>query len=570
MNPTFIDPAVLAAADPATLESLLTEADWSSFVPERDLPVLRDRLTTLEQDYGVTPAHRLATDGVRARGTTLSHPAVHVSEITAVGLSPSGSHLATAEWGAGRRGIVQIWEVATGRCVNALPWVDGGVGMWGTARAVQWSADGLHLGMAFRTNAVGVWDPFGWSSERHAFEESEPRAEAQVTDGADSPPPWALHPDGRSAYVASGAGGPGVQGCIPPLDSGVLYWRHDEAEPEPEWVLAKGPLPPEIQEAVGEELEIDRSPTWSADGTRLCLTNRSEVAVVDVATGDPLWIARIDWLAAWSPDQRYVAHLDDGLLQFRDATDGRLISEPVPAVGSRFDMSLRSGLRGSAARFAAVRCTRAADPGVEIFDDGQLTYRVAVTPAKTPSVSDFATWAWAPSGDRGAVLTESGDIEIWSLGDGEPQRLRSLAAPTGTQGVLWGAGDVVVATGKETLRFWRADTGKTLGDYEFRREADAELPIHGDFVYDHFDGSIVALDRETWCLPVEPDMAIAPPERRADVEAHLAWIVDRRFAWPLRWGRFDVWPDAQTALAKARTLSPDVGVLRTAVRELTG
>lgn len=175
-----------------------------------------------------------------------------------------------------------------------------------------------------------------------------------------------------------------------------------------------------------------------------------------------------------------------------------------------------------------------------------------------------------PSGDRGAVLTAAGDIEVWSLGVGEPRRLRTPAAPAGTGGVLWGADDIVVAVGRTVLRFLRAPTGETVGDYTFLREAGTEPPLHGDHVHGDFDGRILALDEYTWCLPVEPDMAIAQPERRADVEAHLAWIVDRRFAWPLHWGRFDIWPDARTAVANLRTTSPGAGKLRRAVRESAG
>lgn len=557
----FADPAALAAADPAELENLLMDADWTSFVPARDLPPLRARLTALERDHGVIPAHGIATKGVRTRGTMLSRPYGHRSKITALALSPSGSHLATGDWGEGESGTAQVWEVATGRCVNVLDDIDGGVGWDGYARTVQWSADGLHLGMAFRTNAVGVWDPFG--------ESCEPRAEAQVTNGNSRPPSWALHPDGRSAYVSTATKGRrGVQGCIPPLEHGVLFWLAEYAEVPHEHVLAKGPFPTQIREACGEDkLCIDQSPVWSPDGTRLYVANRFEAFVVDVPTGAPLWHTKVTWLAEWSPDGRYLAHVHDRLLHFRDATTGRPTGEPLPTAGSRWDLSLHWGMRGSTARLAAVQSEEAADPGVDLFDDGRLSHRLAVTPAKTSHGEDFAVWAWAPSGDRGAVLTAAGDIEVWSLDDGEPRRLRTLAAPAGTQGVLWGADDIIVAVGETVLRFLRADTGATIGDYTFLREADAELPLHEEVVYDHFDGRILALDEHTWCLPVEPDMAIAQPERRPDVEAHLAWIVDRRFAWPLRWGRFDIWPDAATAVANSRATSPDAWALRQAVSE---
>jgi len=556
----FVDPAALASAGPAELEDLLTDADWTSFVPARDLLPLRERLTALERNHGVTPAHRLATNRICVRGTTLSRPDGHRSEIIALALSPSGSHLATGDWGEGESGTVQVWEVATGRCVNVLRWIDGGVGWDDYARTVQWSADGLHLGMAFRTNAVGVWDPFS--------ESWEPRAEAQVTNGASRPPAWALHPDGHSAFVSTGTGKrQGVQGCVPPLRHGVLHWLAEGVELPHEHILAKGPLPAEIQEACEEELWIDQSPVWSSDGNLLYVANRLEAFVVDVQTGDPLWLTKVTWLAEWSPDGRYLAHVHDRLLHFRDATTGRPTCEPLPTAGDRWDLSLHWGMSGSTARLASVLSgERAGDAGVEIFDDGRFSHRLPVTPAKKSEGGDFATWVWAPGGERGAVLTAAGDIEVWSLGDGEPRRLRILSAPAGAKGVLWGADDVIVAVGETVLRFLRAGTGETVGDYTFLRKADAELPFHAEYVYDHFDGRILALDEHTWCLPVEPNTAIAPPERRTDVEAHLAWIVDRRFAWPLHWGRFHIWPDAETTAANLPTTSPDVWALRQAAR----
>lgn len=109
-----MDLAALAVAGPDELETLLANADRTSFTPARDPVPLRGRLVELEREHGVTPAHRLATERIRAHGTS--------------------------------------------------------------------------LGLAFRTNAVG--------------ESTEPRAEAQVTNGVFRPPAWALHPDGRSACVS--------------------------------------------------------------------------------------------------------------------------------------------------------------------------------------------------------------------------------------------------------------------------------------------------------------------------------------------------------------------------------
>lgn len=114
-----------------------------------------------------------------------------------------------------------------------------------------------------------------------------------------------------------------------PLEHGALFWLAEHAEMPHEHILAKGPVPASVQDC-GEELGVDRSPVWSPDGSRLYVANRSEAFVVDVATGVPLWCTgnRVDWLAEWSPDGRYLAHLHQRLLHFRDAATGRPAARP--------------------------------------------------------------------------------------------------------------------------------------------------------------------------------------------------------------------------------------------------
>lgn len=63
---SFVDHASLAsAADPDSLLGVLGEADWSAFVPERDLLPLRNRLQEWERTHGVTEVHRFATERIR-------------------------------------------------------------------------------------------------------------------------------------------------------------------------------------------------------------------------------------------------------------------------------------------------------------------------------------------------------------------------------------------------------------------------------------------------------------------------------------------------------------------------
>jgi hypothetical protein len=91
----------------------LRNADWSAFDASRDLLPLRTALAGLEQRYGVTDAHRFATEQIRSAGpdgAVLRHPDGHLVEIDALALSPctrylAGSHVRSTPtaWGCGTR-----------------------------------------------------------------------------------------------------------------------------------------------------------------------------------------------------------------------------------------------------------------------------------------------------------------------------------------------------------------------------------------------------------------------------------------------------------------------------------
>ncbi|MBA0053934.1 hypothetical protein E0L36_24705 [Streptomyces sp. AJS327] len=551
----FVDHAELRDAEPDRLVELLDEADWARFLPERDLLPLRERLSELEAAHGVTPAHRVATDGVRSYGTLLSRPYGHRSTLVALALSPDGHHLATGSWyhedQYGENGVLQVWELATGRCVNTLDFVEGGLGWYGHRRTMQWSADGRTLGMVVNTNEVSTWDPFGASIE--------PWSAADVTPGVPRPPSWALHPDGRRAYIAAGkAKREGVNGALVPLDRGRLHWPAERAPKQhPFWLDAK--LPTSRDGRHPRSLWVE-NPQWSADGQRLYSRGRRDAFVVDLERGEVRWHAPVGDVSAWSPDFRYLAHTQRRRIHFLDAETGEEVErsggrEPADLLPKRTLGRANAGLywaaRGSVARLAAVLGPGSPQPGVHLYEDGVHRHHLPVQPARAQGGTDFEPWAWAPSGERAALLTHDGGVEIWALDGAEPELLRTENAPYDALGLVWGAGDVLVAAGPRSLRFLCAVTGELLGDYTFLRTPDAEPPL-AEEAMEELWGIVFALDEETWCLPVEPESAIAPPERREEVEAVQAWTVDRRYSWPLRWGRFDIWPDAETASPRLR------------------
>ncbi|WP_020580184.1 WD40 repeat domain-containing protein [Actinopolymorpha alba] len=559
------------AAGPEAYLTTLQNADWSTFTPSRDLSRLRTSLTELEQTHGVTDAHWFATGQIEKAGAVLRHPHSHPVEIDALALSPCGRYLAVGSWCGDdyeRGGALQVWELATGRCVNVLDGIHGGIGWPNYARTIQWSANGDRLAVAFNTNIVGLWNPFG--------EDVEPIGTADVTDGNSRPPEFAVAPEGTHAYIATWSPYD-VLGCIAPLSEGSFYYNSYHEEQVPQWL--DRPLPEAVKDILGDtKVSFDRV-FWSRDGARIYGYGRAGWACsIDVVSRQVSWITKVGDKAeapVWSRDERLFATVLGGQVVISDAETGRPVAELPDCPGA---LGLSWGARGNVARLAVALSadddehgrkwfrrwgrSKTSRSGVAIYDDGRHRYDVDVMVMDSGdwNLWDATPWAWAPDGERAACLTYDG-IEIWSLAD-KPKWLRTFDAPEGVFGLLWGADDVVVAVGmhvpieevNNTLRFVRASDGEVLGDFTFLREPSGPRPLEldgedvgEDLRADGFGDPTFVLDDETWAAAFGQGLVIAPEDRRDDLDALLAWTVDRRFAWPIRWGGLDVVPDALAA-----------------------
>ncbi|MEU9119942.1 hypothetical protein AB0C96_08770 [Streptomyces sp. NPDC048506] len=548
----FLSPDALAAtADSQALCALLDGADWSAFTPDRDLPPLRARLTALEDSAGVTDAHRLATRRLReAVEPRLLHPYGHDVEIVGHALSPDGRYLATGSWVGDdydEGGVLQIWEVATGRCVNTVPGIEGGIGWPDYAGTIQWSADSTRLAMAYGTNRVGVWNP--------ADDTPDPIATADVTDGNSRPSAFALSPDGRSVYHHCGTNGDGgLQGCLVPLDRGALSWLPNHVDTDHPYLMARR-LPDAVRRGFDEAEPADdhddfrvgqwiERPVWSRDGTRLFGAN---ALGVDASTRAVLWYAPAK-LALPSPDGRLVAVVTTRGLFFRNADDGRIRCGPF-VLGR--PCSLRWAPGGATNRLAVLTPgSDTAAPAVHIFDEDDHVGSVAIPHPEWADderwEGDRNAWAWAPGGDRAACLTYEDTVEVWSLTrPARARRLRSMPAE-GARAVHWGADDTLVLVAETRVRFVRAETGEVLGDFGFLRVPEGSRPLEGDVLYE-FERQVFALDDRTWAMTLQPDVVIAPADRAQALDSALAWAVGGRYAWPVRWGALRVLPDARTA-----------------------
>lgn len=525
-----------------------------------DVPALRAALAALELKHGTTDAHRFATDLLRVGGAVVRHPAGHLRGLTASVLSPSGRHLAVGsqlgdDYDEG--GALQLWEVATGRCVNMVTGIRGGVGWDGYPRSIQWSADGTALAVSFSTSQVGRWDPFGGG---------EPTSVVGVGDGASRPPAFALSPDGdRVVEVMLAPDGHDVHCGIMPLTQPSFWYDPSGNGPDtPDWPAVA--FPDAVRAQLDDIVFPDRV-YWSRGGERVYGHDHDWIFSVDLERREVTWVVGSGgWHGrgagpAWSLDERWFAVQRGGRLVFCDALTGAPVTDG-PAHPHR--ARLVWGARGAVRRLAVLVPDDAADGWnhVAVYDDGVHRYDVPVPvgPAHADD-HDAIAWAWAPDGRHAAAVTDDGNLEVWNLG-ATPARVRALPGADGTHGVLWAADDVLVLVGETTLRYVDAFTGTVSGDFVFLREVPGPRPVDPA---DDLGGRIVAelgydptfALTDGWAAAFRDGVMIAPADRGDELDRLLAWTVDRRLAWPVRWGGLTVVP---TLAAAARHVPALAGV----------
>lgn len=519
------------AAGPA-LAKAIEALPWDSFEADRDLPPLREALYAHEAAHGITAAHRAATARVQELAT-LGHAHGHdvVPEWSA--LSADGRFLATGSWvGADyeRGGVLQIWDVRAGRCVNILR-IHGGVGWPDYGDCVQWRPDGKRVGLAFDTNGVGSFDPFAASGQ--------PDSCAYVTDGWSRPPSWAWSSNSRDVYIA--CWGPNLAlGAIVPLTG---------RSPKPRWCESAGlsdPSDPNSEPRLQPMKGVD----WSHPDRIIGYSGWSQLFALDSRTGKLLWEQKAHSPVSFSPDGSEFAMHPAGIVYY-DASTGQPNGKLPMHVGAASLLYSRDGSRLAA--IVAPGNPYGAEPGIFIYDGGNYRYSPDAPALATAEDEDedeqgSYDFAWRPDG-KAAAISVNGRLQLWDLGETPTLRL-DIAEPSG--GVSYGDGVLVSHTSKG-LAFLRERDGAEIGRFLPAVEADGESPLmFGDEDYgESWDWNpAFPLDSERVAAALPEGVVIGPPEASATVEevdAKIAWIVGRKWAWPWRWGEAKVWPDAASA-----------------------
>lgn len=528
--PTAARISPFAALDPKqpgpALAAAIEALPWDSFEVDRDLPALREALYAHEAAHGITAAHRAATAHLRPRAV-LGHAHGHDVEVEWTDLSPDGRFLATGSWVGDdydRGGVLQIWDVRAGRCVNMLR-IHGGVGWPDYDECIQWRPDGRRVGLAFDTNGVGSFDPFGKSGE--------PDSCAYVTDGWSRPPSWAWSPNSRDVYIA--CWGPELAlGAIVPLIG---------RRPEPRWCAPAGRSDPNDPNSE-PRLQPMKGITFAHPERIVGYSGWSQMFALDAKTGQLLWEGQAHPPVSFSPDGEEFAMHPAGIVYY-DARTGLPNGKLPMHVGAESLVYSRDGSRLAAVVQPGNKW--GAEPGIFIYERGVYHY----SPDLPPLTDGQYGFSWHPDGSK-AAITAAGRLQIWTLGE-TPTKGLDIATPGGGH-VTYGH-DVLITRGNFGLAFIDARDGAVIGEFQPAIEASGESPI----ATDSEDLGIAwawnpafPLDRERVAAALPDGLVIGPLEGTAtvvEVDRKIAWVIDRKWAWPWRWGEAKVWPDAAAACA---------------------
>ncbi len=515
-----LDPALPGPKLAAAIEAL----PWDAFEVDRDLPALREVLYAHEAVHGaVTAAHRAATARLRPQAV-LRHAHGHDVEVGWTDLSPDGRFLATGSWtGADYNlgGVLQIWDVRAGRCVNVLR-IHGGVGWPDYGGCIKWRPDGRRVGLTFDTNGVGSFDPFGRTGE--------PDSCAYITDGWSRPPGWTWAPNSRDVYIA--CWGPDLAlGAIVPLVG---------RRPEPRWCAPVDRVDPEDPDSEPRVQPLSDA-TWMHP-ERIIGSSDASLYAIDVKTGKIVWEQVAAPPVSFSPDGEEFAMHPAGIVYYDTRTGLPNGKMPMHLGAESFHWS-RDGSRLAAVVQPENRW--GAEAGVFIYDRGEYRYSPDAT---RPNVRETLHAAWSPDGRRLAV-TIGKRLQIWELGDAAVLRLE-VASPAAS-GVAYGDG-VLVGWSSFGLAFHRETDGALIGAFKPAVEASGESPLADD---DEDLGESWAWDP---AFPIDmvrvaaalPEGVVIGPEEGASIEEvdlKIAWVIDRKWAWPWRWGEAKVWADPAAA-----------------------
>ena len=446
---------------------------------------------------GASPKQLFESGRARIRTNT-----PHQNEIAAFALSQDGAYLATGAFCGDdydEGGELAIWEVASGRVVNVIERVQGGVGWPGEPCCVQWHRSGRRIGFSMDTNGVAWADPF---TPRTGVSEV-----AYVTDGMDTPPAWCFSPEGTRVFISCWGDNDRIPGYIatpsPHRVQPIGFPPQDDIEPLPpaemvRWtsenlIVCRGVADSYVLDVEALRVVWHRNAAGKAlspCGRRMVVAGE-EVTLVDTASGELHVLTGQPAAEAYvfSPDSRYLGTLGERVRIF----EGTALLATLPV--------------------------EVAVPAWDLLDGRAL--------------------AFSPDGSKVAVVTTDGRLQVWTVAQA-PEKLVDIDGSR-WKGVFYGAGDTVVAFSKEHLAFVDGSSGQARADHALF-DSPAE-----DSLAEAYPGLLAFPVGGTWGYVVNNRLVVASADPSAAV--HVA--IDGRSARSIEWAGLPVFGSFEEAAKKA-------------------
>lgn len=366
---------------------------------------------------------------------------MHAFALQAMALHPGNRLLATGDMDFDHtsEGAVIVWDLVKRAPVLNHSVGVGGVGWGQYSGALQWSPSGQRLGMAIDTNAIAVLAPVS----------GQMLAQAYVTEGDDSPPPFCWGPNDEGLFV----------GCFSDEHDASVCAIAGTGDSDPDtvaWLRTPG------------------------GGDIVALSFDSQVGVLRLVEGDALVAMEPSGRAHGSPvslpgamdlpksefsrDASRFAAVSGAGLSVYDARSGQVLGRPL---NETVDHIVWSGDVGDVSTLAAVVGPRGKPSAIVGWTNGTPTWSIDLDVAPTPWLDfpDLRSWSFSPDGTKGVALNANKDFCLYSLDGNQALPIGLIAGDPLIQGVVWGRSDTLVGLGPTIVAFWDIEQRAQVSRY---------------------------------------------------------------------------------------------------------
>lgn len=508
--------------------STLENTNWEYPATADDFLRLRDYLQKVEQQEGISAAHHFFTEKILANKGILKHDFAQVEELKSFGISPDGKYLAVGTWVGedyDTGGTLQIWETATGKCVNMLKESYGGIGWPDYPDCIQWSPDSRHIGAAFNTNGVGKFDPFS--------DNPSPLSQAYVTDGWSRPPSWCWLADGK-AFMISAWGNGGTPGGICRTDIRNCY------EDDTKWFSKT--LEKHIKSQVSED---DLQPyKWSKatpDGKLVYGYNRhSQIYAIDLKTKKMVWFRKLPRQVVCGGSDSYFLHYNTG----KRITAYHVNTGKRAQVIDHDDSVSHMCISPDSSRLAVVSGTN-----ITIYTGFKKSHSFSIANEPmgfSPHYSELRPFSFSPDASHITFLCNTSKVETWSLGK-TAKLVHSFSVPTFMDGIYL-TSDRVVTVGGNGIGFWNYNgqqihifnkDNQTKAYNELYQEVNGPLHTGKYDLAEDFDINpnypFLGKEKAEWLVALKTGLVISSSEDPFELDKYLSIVWNGQYTIPYRW-----------------------------------